>query len=126
MPHTTKGTDLAPVPFLYNVGMHKWILLLCPLVLAACASHTRHMNEVFAHYVEKVHVACNADADCVAVYKSCRYPEWGYAAINRRELADFNRVREADWYTRCKDTPDTSHIKAICRQNRCVLADEAK
>ena len=87
--------------------MYKWIVLLSPLFLLACASHKKHMNEVFAHYVEKVHVACSVDEDCVAVLK---------------ELADFNRVREADWYTRCKEQPDTSAIKTICRQNRCVVA----
>lgn len=103
--------------------MTKWILFISPFLLMGCASHKRHMNEVFAHYVEKVHVACNADEDCVAVMKSCHYPEWGYAAINRRELADFNRVREADWYTRCKEQPDTSAIQTACRKNRCVLAE---
>lgn len=105
--------------------MQKWVLFLCPLLLSACAaSHKRHMNEVFAHYVEKVHVACRADDECVAVLKSCRYPQWGYAAINRRELGDFNRIRQADWYTRCKKQPDTSAVKTVCRQSRCVLAEE--
>ena len=82
------------------------------------------MNEVFAHYVEKVYVACRADDECVAVLKSCRYPQWGYAAINRRELGDFNRIRQADWYTRCKKQPDTSAVKTVRRQSRCVLAEE--
>lgn len=110
---------------MYNIGMYKWIVLVSPLFLLACASHKKHMNEVFAHYVEKVHVSCTVDEDCVAVLKSCQYPQWGYAAINRRELADFNRVREADWYTRCKEQPDTSAVKTVCRQNRCVLAEES-
>ena len=104
--------------------MCKWIVLLSPLFLLACASHKRHMNEVFAHYVERVHVACNADEDCVAVLKSCQYPQWGYTAINRRELEDFNRVREADWYTRCDKQTDTSAVKTACRNHRCVLAKE--
>lgn len=111
-------------PLLYNKSMYKFIVLFSLVLLWGCSSHKRHMNEVFAHYVEKVHVACQTDTDCAAVLKSCHYPEWGYTAINRRELEDFNRIREADWYTRCKKQPDTSAVQTACRNNRCVLVKE--
>ena len=121
-----KGGPTVRPPFCYNTDMKKCIFILVfALGLCACGtSYKRHMNEVFAHYVERVHVSCEEDSQCVAVMKSCRYPKWGYVAINRMELADFNRVREADWYTRCKKQPDTSHTKAVCRQNRCEVAEQ--
>lgn len=101
---------------------YAWLCAVC--CLCGCgASLERHMNETLAYYLGKVHMACRKDADCYAVYKSCRYPQWGYVAINRYELDDLNRIRQADWYTRCKTTPDTSHIPAVCRGNRCALAN---
>lgn len=97
-----------------------WII--AAVMLAGCGgSLEKHMNATMAYYIEKVHVACTADADCTAVLLSCRYPQWGYAAVNRMEVPDLNRIREADWYTRCEKTPDTSHIKTWCDNGRCRL-----
>lgn len=97
-----------------------WIM--AAMMLAGCSgSLEKHMNATMAYYIEKVHVACTADSDCTAVLLSCRYPQWGYAAVNRMEVPDLNRIREADWYTRCEKTPDTSHIKTRCDNGRCRL-----
>lgn len=101
------------------------VFLLGALPLAACGvSLEKHLNQVMAHYIQHVHVACEADEDCAGVLLSCRYPQWGYAAVNRRELSDLNRIREADWYTRCDETPDTSHVKTWCDAGRCKLVED--
>lgn len=104
--------------------MRQWVFIIGAMVLAGCnASLEKHMNATMAYYIEKVHVACSADSDCTAVLLSCRYPQWGYAAVNKMEVPDLNRIRQADWYTRCDKTPDTSHIKTRCDNGRCSLLE---
>lgn len=104
--------------------MKRVIVFLSILGLAGCGvSLEKHMNATMAYYIEKVHIACSVDEDCTAVLLSCRYPQWGYAAVNRMEVPDLNRIRDVDWYTRCEKTPDTSHIKTWCDGGRCRLKD---
>lgn len=94
-------------------------------LLAGCApSLQKHQNQLFARFVAQAHVGCSADEECTAVLLSCRYPQWGYAAINRLELGDVKRIRQADWYTRCKkEPPPAEEIPTRCVAGRCRLVN---
>lgn len=95
------------------------------LLAAGCApSLQKHQNQLFARFVAQAHVGCSADEECTAVLLSCRYPQWGYAAINRLELGDVRRIRQADWYTRCKkEPPPADEIPTRCVAGRCRLVN---
>lgn len=95
------------------------------LLAVGCApSLQKHQNQLFARFVAQAHVGCSADEECTAVLLSCRYPQWGYAAINRLELEDVKRIRQADWYTRCKkEPPPADEIPTRCVAGRCRLVN---
>ena len=102
-----------------------FILGAVGLLAVGCApSLQKHHNQLVARFVAQAHVGCSADEECTAVLLSCRYPQWGYAAINRLELGDVKRIRQADWYTRCKkEPPPADEIPTRCVAGRCRLVN---
>lgn len=97
---------------------------VCLLAVGCAPSLQKHQNQLFARFVAQAHVGCSADEECTAVLLSCRYPQWGYAAINRLELGDVKRIRQADWYTRCKkEPPPADEIPTRCVAGRCRLVN---
>ena len=107
-----------------NMRLYVIFGVACLLVAGCAPSLQKHQNQLFAHFVAQAHVACAADEECTAVLLSCRYPKWGYAAINRLELEDVKRIRQADWYTRCKkEPPPADDIPTRCVAGRCQLVN---
>lgn len=115
------GSFFATIP---NMRFPFILGTVCLLAVGCAPSLQKHQNQLFARFVAQAHVGCSADEECTAVLLSCRYPQWGYAAINRLELGDVKRIRQADWYTRCKkEPPPTDEISTRCVAGRCRLVN---
>lgn len=115
------GSFFATIP---NMRFPFILGAVCLLAVGCAPSLQKHQNQLFARFVAQAHVGCSADEECTAVLLSCRYPQWGYAAINRLELGDVKRIRQADWYTRCKkEPPPADEIPTRCVAGRCRLVN---
>lgn len=115
------GSFFATIP---NMRFPFILGAVCLLAVGCASSLQKHQNQLFARFVAQAHVGCSADEECTAVLLSCRYPQWGYAAINRLELGDVKRIRQADWYTRCKkEPPPADEIPTRCVAGRCRLVN---
>lgn len=115
------GSFFATIP---NMRFPFIVGAVCLLAVGCAPSLQKHQNQLFARFVAQAHVGCSADEECTAVLLSCRYPQWGYAAINRLELGDVKRIRQADWYTRCKkEPPPADEIPTRCVAGRCRLVN---
>ena len=115
------GSFFATIP---NMRFPFILGAVCLLAVGCAPSLQKHQNQLFARFVAQAHVGCSADEECTAVLLSCRYPQWGYAAINRLELGDVKRIRQADWYTRCKkEPPPADEISTRCVAGRCRLVN---
>lgn len=115
------GSFFATIP---NMRFPFIVGAVCLLAVGCAPSLQKHQNQLFARFVAQAHVGCSADEECTAVLLSCRYPQWGYAAINRLELGDVKRIRQADWYTRCKkEPPPADEIPTRCIAGRCRLVN---
>ena len=115
------GSFFATIP---NMRFPFILGAVCLLAVGCAPSLQKHQNQLFARFVAQAHVGCSADEECTAVLLSCRYPQWGYAAINRLELGDVKRIRQADWYTRCKkEPPPADEIPTRCVSGRCRLVN---
>ena len=115
------GSFFATIP---NMRFPFILGAVCLLAVGCAPSLQKHQNQLFARFVAQAHVGCSADEECTAVLLSCRYPQWGYAAINRLELGDVRRIRQADWYTRCKkEPPPADEIPTRCVAGRCRLVN---
>lgn len=115
------GSFFATIP---NMRFPFILGAVCLLAVGCAPSLQKHQNQLFARFVAQAHVGCSADEECTAVLLSCRYPQWGYAAINRLELGDVKRIRQADWYIRCKkEPPPADEIPTRCVAGRCRLVN---